>query len=89
MGPPRADSSLSTNSVLDVDLWKRFYKDEDITADAPPPERKPPAMATSKTMTVSPSETEQAVCAPIPQSILVLIPSDILPLGAIHREHFA
>lgn len=89
MGPPRAYSGLSINSVLDIDLWKRFYKDEDITADAPPPERNPPAMATTETMTLSPSETEQAVCALILKVILVLTITDILPAGAVHREHFA
>ncbi|KAJ9618012.1 hypothetical protein H2204_013242 [Knufia peltigerae] len=83
MGPPRAYSSLSTNSVLDVDLWKRFYKDEDITADAPPPERKPPAMATSKTMTVSPSETEQAISYLLEQSIESILHDILLD---IHQE---
>ena len=61
MAPPRAYGSLCPNSVLDVDLWKRFYEDEDITADVPPPAKNPPAMSTTKPISLSPSETEQAV----------------------------
>jgi hypothetical protein len=69
MAPARAYGSLSSNSVLDVDLWKRFYEDEDITADVPPPAKNPPAMAATKPISLSPSDTEQAVRS------LVLSPS--------------
>ncbi|KIW20561.1 hypothetical protein PV08_01136 [Exophiala spinifera] len=83
MGPPRPYSGFSAKSILDVDLWKRFYVDEDITADAPPPERNPPTMATTETMTLSPSETEQAISYLLEQSIETILHDILLD---IHQE---
>lgn len=40
--------SLFPNSILDMELWKRFMTDPEITADCPPPENTPASMATTK-----------------------------------------
>nr|KAK5440896.1 hypothetical protein LTR18_007500 [Exophiala xenobiotica] len=69
MAPARAYGSLSSNSVLDVDLWKRFYEDEDIPADVPPPAKDPPAMSATKPISLSPADTEQAISYLLDQSI--------------------
>ncbi len=62
MAPPRAYVSLFPNSVLDVDLWRRFYNDEEITADVPPPVKASPTMAGStSSVSLSVSDQQQAV----------------------------
>lgn len=54
------------NSVLDTGLWKRFYDDEEVTADIPPPVQAFHKMASSEasdsdTVTISVAQQEEAV----------------------------
>ena len=69
--------SLVSNSVVDLDLWKRFTKDEDITADCPPPANDTPEMASTKTsssktanISLTGSDQEQAVSCTRPSPSL-------------------
>lgn len=67
MAPRRAYVSLFQNSFLNVDLWKRFVEDEELSADIDPPVKVSLDMASAKSsgskssVSLTASEQEQAV----------------------------
>ncbi|EXJ78731.1 hypothetical protein A1O1_09133 [Capronia coronata CBS 617.96] len=89
MAPERAYVSLFPNSIIDVDLWKRFYNDEEITADVPPPVKASADMATStatgskSSVSLSVSDQEQAITYLLDQSIESILHDMLLD---IHQE---
>ncbi|EXJ81175.1 hypothetical protein A1O3_07465 [Capronia epimyces CBS 606.96] len=89
MATRRPHGSLLPNSVLDTDLWKRFYSDEEITADIPPPVKASTTMATSgaadskSSISLSVADQEQAISYILDQSIESILHDILLD---IHQE---
>lgn len=48
LAPERPYISLFPNSIPEMELWKRFMADPEITADCLPPDNTPASMATTK-----------------------------------------
>ncbi|KAK4945545.1 hypothetical protein LTR10_015164 [Elasticomyces elasticus] len=83
MAPLRAYASLFPNTVLDVDLWKRFMEDEEITADVPPPVKESPAMASEESVILTGEDQEEAIVWCIDHSLQTILHDILLD---IHQE---